>query len=198
MVRDGAQGTFVGSTFYRNHSAGVMVYSGGPKAELTNVLIEQTQPSSNSGKDGAGIVVFLIPDGLLTVKSSAIIDNVVTGIGVALAQAVITDSLIAGTSEGSFIDDNGAPHSNYGDGIVSAYNSTTTVERTIVERVARAGIVFDQSAGSISSCEARENKYGVVIQREPRPVFSEDENSLRENKEKNYISDGDLSIPSGI
>jgi hypothetical protein len=124
------------------------------------------------------------------------VDNTVAAVGVAFSQATISESFLAGTRAGSFLDDNGDLHEDFGDGLTAALSADGTIERTIIERVARAGILFDQSSGAINSCESRENKYGVVLQGMPHPDFDVALSSLRDNQAEDFLSDGDLAIPS--
>jgi hypothetical protein len=195
-AEDNAQGFLSGDVYYQNHILGILVFNASA-VTATGLLVEQTQPLPGSNQDGAGILS-LLSSSTSIFKSCAIRDNFVTAIAVAASRAIIEDSIFSGTKEGSFADEEGGIHSDYGDGLTAALTATVTVKRTIMERVARAGILFDESSGVITSCESRENGFGVVIQRMPRPDFIPEQSSVHTNSKSNYVSDGELTVPSAV
>jgi nitrous oxidase accessory protein NosD len=195
-IQEGAQAFLIGDIIYQNHIVGIFVFNFSA-VHATGVLVEQTQPLPGSNHDGAGALTLLTSTPSIY-KSCAFVDNFVAALAFGGSQGIVKDSLLSGTKAGSFADDEGGVHTDYGDGLTVGFTSTVTAERTIMERAARAGILFDQSGGAVTSCESRENGFGVVIQRMPRPDFNPEQSSVHSNSKSNIVSDGDLSVPSAV
>jgi nitrous oxidase accessory protein NosD len=195
-IQEGAQAYLVGDVIYQNHVVGMFGFKAS-SIQATGLVVQGTQPLPGSNQDGAGALM-LLGTAPAVFKSCAVIDNFVSGIAFGWTSGFIQDSLISSIKAGSFEDDVGMIHTDFGDGVAVAFMAVVSVERTIAEHIERAGILFDQSSGLIGSCESRENGFGVVIQRMPRPDFDPEQSSVHTNTVKNYVSDGELSIPSAF
>lgn len=195
VVQASSEGTFEDDVFFENSSAGFFLYSAPATAALSRVLIEGTLTSPGSGQDGGGVLAFL--SGPISMQSCAIVDNHVGAVGIVFASGSVSDSLLSGTKSGSILDDMGELHEDFGDGLIAGYSDSVSIERTVVERNARAGIFHADAGGVIQSCEIRGNAYGLVLQSGADPEIVQSSLAFWGNTTADFVEDGDLKVPSG-
>ena len=89
----------------------------------------------------------------------------------------------------------GEPLTGLADGLLATSNASVTVSKMSVSSVARAGILFNASKGSIANVVASDNAYGLVLQGDPRPTVDAS-SAFTNNREKDRLDDAGLSVPN--
>jgi hypothetical protein len=189
-VESGVQATFESNAIVANHLAGLWVRSSFVIAKGN--IIEGTLPQEGDGEFGIGVVC---GDGAtLDLASSVVHNNRVSAVQVAGAAAAISRSLIDVVSSGTFTLQNRGTFDNVGDGLL-ATDSTLDITDTRVQGCVRAGVLYDNSTGTLSGVVSTNNKFGLVLQGDPRPSYETGNNQFTGNTTQDILIGGDLPVP---
>ena len=177
------------SAIIENHHTGLNAWahsssatSNGTTVQITETLIARTQPTDD-GEGGLGVSA--LPGSAMTLSRSAIIENHEMGLAVLQSIASVSDTLIEKTRLG--------PAENFGDGVL-ANDAVLDLTDVISRDNARAGVLYQDSGGSITSSMATGNAIGLVTQGLLPPNLVADDNVFEGNAQ-NIMTDGALEIP---
>lgn len=175
--------------------AGVVLASDARLA-LVESLIERTGPAEPDGPGGVGLLSS--EASAITVERAAVLESRVAGLLLADSPSTIKDTLIRGVERGTLLatgveGQDGSAGSDFGDGIL-ALKSTVEVSAANVEGCARAGLLFNDSDGTLASSRATGNRFGLVVQGAPSPTV-EQNNTFTDNQESDKVLAGELPVP---
>lgn len=182
----------VDSVLYANHDVGLFALYAA-QVQATGLLVEGTLPLE-SGEGGFGVGFFNAS--ALTLTASFIYDNRVAALMLASnSGATLRGSRLSLVPFGRFAyHDTQQSFEDVGDGLLVARNSTLDVAQTPVDGCLRAGILFDDSSGTLTSVRSTENRYGLVLQGSSQPDYSGD-NIFAGNSVQDVVLGGDLPVP---
>jgi len=106
----------------------------------------------------------------------------------------VSQSLIGLVPKGSFTVNTQGTFDNVGDGLLATLGSTFDITDTRVQGCIRAGVLFDDSTGTLSGVVSTENRFGLVLQGEKRPSYDGGNNQLTGNTERDILTGGDLPV----
>lgn len=178
--------------------AGVILIDPGTKGTLRDLLVEKVSVDG-AGERGYGVGAF---SGATLDLSNARVEDVtvagVWGFAATLALDRVDVRRVTG-GKGTVIDAKGnpvgEPLTGLADGLLATSNASVTVSKMSVSSVARAGILFNASKGSIANVVASDNAYGLVLQGDPRPTVDAS-SAFTNNREKDRLDDAGLSVPN--
>jgi hypothetical protein len=184
----GAVASFHGDAFVGNRVGALLIDSAGATV-LDGVLVRGTLPSKYTGRYGIGISSAKTD---LTITGSAIEGGAgyglaVRGTGVVRISGTRVSDVAAGAVELAGVD------TPFGDGILAVETVDARLSTVLVERCARAGILFMNAGTDIDGVSSRLNAFGLVLQGGTKPQLG-GANELVDNG-KNVVSDGALSVP---
>jgi hypothetical protein len=187
------------SALFGNHSAAIAAIVNGSVVEGSSLLLEGTLPN-DVGDYGLGAGAAQTCTVRLT--DSVMRENRVAGVLATLGGAAeITRCLVLDTRGGSFrrVDDMGAPtgepFTGIGDGILISEGAVGRIEDTLATGCPRAGFLFDSSGASIVRSISAGNRFGLVLQGDPRPTV-DTSSAFDGNTERAILSDGALPVPN--
>jgi hypothetical protein len=158
------------SAIVDNHDFGLLAREGKTKVIAAGILIEGTLPRESDGKFGVGALS--IDGATLQLASSVVHDNNVSALLVVTATAAVSRSLIDVVAAGSLtLLDPATTFVNVGDGLLATLGSTLDITDTRVQGCVRAGVLFDDSTGTLSGVVSTENQFGLVLGGERRPSY---------------------------
>ena len=190
-VETGAQSTLEANAIVTNHDVGLYVSKS--SALATGNIIEGTLPRESDGQYGVGVVSF---DGAtLQLTSSVLQNNRVSALQVVAATASVSQSLIDGVHAGSVPLTNGMIVADIGDGVQADEGSPLDITDTRIQGCVRAGVLFDNSSGTLSGVLSTGNQFGLVLQGDPRPSYQDGNNQFTENTAQDILLGGDLPVP---
>jgi hypothetical protein len=193
-VEFGAHVTLEANTIVANRDIGL--YVGGSFVIATQNLIGGTLPQESNGHLGIG--AWAEGGATLQLASSILHSNHVSALVAVDAgtTAVVSQSLIDVTQPGSFmlLKSQGIID-NVGDGLLATYGSTLDLADTRIQGCARAGVVFDDSTGTLSGVVSTGNQFGLVLQGERRPSYETGNNQFTGNTAQDIVTGGDLPVP---
>lgn len=156
--------------------------------EMIDGLVQRTSGDETDDSSGVGVAV---AGAHLTLASSIIRESRSAGIALFAAAAVVRGTVVSGVAGGG---EGAAPgRSRGGDGVLAQGGSTLDLIGVRVDGCARAGVLYDSSAGSLSRVRASDNLFGLVVQGSQRPDVGED-NVFVDNTTMDEQLDGDLSV----
>jgi parallel beta-helix repeat protein len=85
-------------------------------------------------------------------------------------------------------------YQNIGDGIVAFQSGFVTVDNCTFESSQRSGMTFTECSGIIRNTTSDPNRYGLVLQGEPKPDWDHPSNTYW-GYETDILTDGDLEVP---
>jgi len=162
--------------------------------EIRGVLVEDTRPGAESNDYGAGIAAQY--GSTVTIDASHIEQNLVAGVLLWEGEASITDTLITSILTGAFAKSD-LEVSHAADGIMALSGSNTSVTGCVVTHTQRAGILFDNSSGTIGDNLVSKNEFGVVLQGDVIPELVGD-NHIEDNEQQDLVTDDDLDVPDQL
>lgn len=181
-----------------NRSTGLFVIDSKSKVptdvHVTGSLIQNTLPRQSDGGFGVGIYC---EDAHLTLETSVLrSNNVAAVLMVGTTIATISRTFVDGVPGGKFTLINPTEtFSDVGDGILALEGASVTVTDTRIQGAIRAGLLFDQSKGSIRTTVSKGNRFGLVLQGKLQPDVGLD-NDFSGNSDKSTFPDGDLPVPN--
>ena len=193
VTTGGGSLTLTGSALVGNRFAGALCSDPGAHLEIVDCLIAHTLPSSANGQYGVGALIQA--EATAALSGTLIADNHAVGVLTSFgAHTSIDGCAVEGTRAGSFFSQGaGLLHEGVGDGL-AATSATLDVWASSLRGHARAGVLFDQSGGTLAASEASDNQYGAVIQGEPTPAL--EDNRLFGNALWNLWTEGSLAVPN--
>ena len=192
-VQQAATLTMNDNTLSKNTQAGVGLHEGGTTGTLLRDLIEDTQPQSADGQYGIGVIA---GTGVLKLDSVTIARSRVAAMFVSDAGVTVDGSLLMATADGNVtLVSPMQTLTNVGDGILGgASGAFVQASGTRIEGCARAGLVFDSSAGTLTGISVTKNQFGLVLDGMPQP--SVDKSSAFEGNMQPQANDENLAVPS--
>jgi len=189
----GAGGNFQSGAFIGNHAYGVFMSGAGSEVELSESLVSNTKPEAAEGQRGLGVCV---QDGAHVDLTGILAEgNRVAGALVYEATATISGSSFVGTLAGSYgATDRGLALISSGDGVMAVgHDARVDVSETSFLDCERAGVIFHDASGSLNSCLAGGNMFGVVLQgaADVDPVDC----TTVGNSEEGFMPDEVLQVP---
>jgi hypothetical protein len=181
QVQYGASFMLDGGSLVENRRTSLAFTSSLTTGVVRNVLVARTRAGGN-GSLGRGIVV--MNSASVLVDSAAVVGNREAAVAFLAAGGTVTRSLLTDTELGLTWGG--------GDGLLVT-GSVVKVSRVAARGNARAGILFDRSAGELTVSLSKENAVGLVSQGLPGPVIRDD--NLVTGNDQNLLDDGDLEIP---
>ncbi|KYF82694.1 nuclease [Sorangium cellulosum] len=169
VVYRGASAVLAGNVVSRNRSVGVLVGSEipGGKVEMTGDLIQDTF-GDGVGSDGASAGIGVAAARCeLRLDSAVIRASRTAGVALFGAGADVSRTIIDGVAADARAGDGAVSDDLVADGILALAGSTATVADVRVAGCARAGILFDRSAGRLSRVHVSDNLFGLVVQGSP-------------------------------
>ncbi len=157
-------------------------------------LIEHTLPQESDGTWGVGV----LSSGWATLQlaSSVVKNNRVSALMVVDAGAAVSRSLIDVVPAGSFtLIQPPKSYNDIGDGLLATVGSTLDITDTRIQGCIRAGVLFDDSTGTLSGVVSTENQFGLVLQGEQRPSYEGGDNQFTGNTAQDIVTGGDLPVP---
>ena len=193
QLQDGAQGLFVGDAVRDHYDLGVLALGNGTRLDAAEVLVEGTRPAAGSGLRGIGVLV--AQGASAGLDQCAVGASSIAGVMAHGADLVLSASLLFGTRPGLATDALGRESADIGDGLMVLDGSTATVQSTQTTACERAGIVFDDSTGTVMATESHGNQFGIVLQGEARPEIVDD-NVFDANSAEDVVEEGSLPVPA--
>lgn len=169
---------------------------------LEDSVVHGTLPDAFTGDYGFGIGADL--GGQIEGRRIAVSDNHVAGLFAEnQATLLLEDATFSGTTLGAVrlvtrqgdaaVD--GARYTDLADGVLVVGSVSVTVARASARGCARAGFLFEGSAGEIRDVVANANRFGLVVQGSRAPQVDETTCSFVANSESNVIAEGALAVP---
>jgi hypothetical protein len=190
VLLTGAQAVVTSSYVSSNRLFGI-VQGAGASLELAESLIEGTAPGAADGNAGIGLLASGAAS--TSVRGSAVLKSHAVGVLLVSSPAKIDGTLIRGVESGTFSSGPASAVSGLGDGLL-ALGSTAELSASCTDRCARAGLLFDDSAGSVAGSSATQNRFGLVVQGGRAPEVARD-NTFDANTEQDEVTDGALPVP---
>jgi hypothetical protein len=81
-----------------------------------------------------------------------------------------------------------------GDGLVVLGGSSVVATDLLSSGMSRAGLLFVDSTGTLTTTTSTENQYGLVLRGSSQPTY--DETCSFEGNETPILPDGDLPVPN--
>jgi len=186
--------TFEGNAIVANHDVGLFVDRA--FATATGNLVEGTLPQESDGQFGVGVVSSNLSR--LQLASSFLHNNRVSALQVAAgATASVSHCLITSVLPGkfSFTDDPLQVFDDVADGLLATHGSSLDITDTRVHGCARAGVLFNDSVGTLSGVVSTGNQFGLVLQGDRRPDYQSEQNQFNDNTAQEVVTGGDLTVP---
>lgn len=134
---------------------------------LSDVTVRKTLPNEGDGTWGVGIALTEGSHG--TMVSSLVTDSFVAGVVVKNGSDMsITTSEVVRTLPSG----NSAAHVDIADGI-AVVAASATLDGVRVAECQRAGLLFAESVGSMTSVVSTDNSFGLVLQGSSKPTYDE-------------------------
>lgn len=172
-----------------------IAHGAGASLELTESLVENTMPDEVDGTAGIGLVCSGAAS--TSIRGSAVLKSHAAGLLLFSSPAKLEGTLIRGVESGTFSSSSsGDPMGtvvDLADGLI-ALGSAVELSKSRAEGCARAGLLFDDSGGSVASSSAAQNRFGLVLQGERTPEV-EKSNRFDGNSEGGQIKGGSLAVP---
>jgi hypothetical protein len=200
-----------GVAVVRARRAGILVNeslgeAGSPaEAVLAHAVVRETQPAGDA-LEGPGIAIAgagVASGGLLTVRSSAIVDNVQFGLVASGpgARTLVESSVIGGTTPEA--------GGSYGHGVVVLGGSALVARKAIITDN-QIGLAFDASAGIVTNTLVQRNAVGIQAQQgstlteareppgDPTPsvVLVTEDTRFIDNQTR--VGSGAVPLPNGV
>ncbi|WP_437592760.1 DUF1565 domain-containing protein [Sorangium sp. So ce1000] len=195
VLVQGGRATLASTYIQETHVAGVSV-SQGANLELTDSIIERTQPEERDGTGGVGLLSAGAAGVLI--QRSAVLESRVAGLLLLASPSTVEDTVIRGVEGGTFstLSAGGQTDSvpDMGDGLL-VLRSAAQVSSVQVEGCARAGLLFSDSRGALARSQSTGNRFGLVVQGAQAPAVSQD-NTFEGNQESDQLTGGALPVPS--
>jgi hypothetical protein len=195
-VAGGAQVTLRGNALVGNQDAALDVYGGLGPASVTamNDLLAGTLPRAD-GQDG--FAVSAAKGVTLDLSGCLVEDNRAAALLVEASTVTLTGCFVTGVREGSFtLSGPTGLVEHAGDGVVATQSAHVDVTASRVEGCARAGLLFDDSIGTIAGTASTLNQFGLVLQGQQQPSYAAGQNRISGNTKRDIVTDTDLPIPS--
>ena len=172
-----------------NQNIGIVLFSS--KASIERTVVRDTQGKESSSKFGIGIQAWgqfgkNLPSEL-TVRDSLVAKNRNVGIIVVGSRGKISRCVVSDTRKDGL--------GEYGDGIVAGDTSTLDVEEVLIERSARAGVLFSDAGRSVNRSLIRGNVFAIDLEQGAAP-FIGDDNLMVDNQINNVTIGRGLKRPS--
>ncbi|XXX71647.1 right-handed parallel beta-helix repeat-containing protein [Sorangium sp. So ce134] len=196
VIYRGATAALSGNLIRGSRSVGVLAGAElpGGKVEITGDLIEDT--SGGEAGDGAGIGV-AAAGYELRLASSLIRTSRTAGVALFAADAEIAETVVDGGTGGARAGKLAQRDDIVADGVLALAGSTAILDGVRVIGCARAGILFDRSAGRLSRVRASNNRFGLVVQGSPAPQLEkESDNAFTDNLAADELFDAGLLVPA--
>jgi hypothetical protein len=195
-VAGGAQVTLRGNALVGNQDAALDVYGGLGPATVTamNDLLAGTLPRAD-GQDG--FAVSAAKGVTLDLSGCLVEDNRAAALLVEASTVSLTRCLVTGVREGSFtLSGPTGLVEHAGDGVVATQSAQVDVTTSRVEGCARAGLLFDDSTGTLRGTASTLNQFGLVLQGQQQPSYAAGQNRISGNTKRDIVTDTELPIPT--
>ena len=173
--------TLRNSLVARNIATGLFLIGG--KATVECTVIRDTRVQVADKGYGTGIWAVAYPGqsqgAELTLRNSLVAGNRSVGLALNKSKAAVRCSVVSDTGKDGF--------RGGGDGLQAAGKSSLEVWDTVVERNARAGLLFVNSGGTARRCLIRENVFAIDLEGDAKPTIGTD-NTIVDNKENDVTS----------
>jgi len=188
-IQDGASLILERAAITDNCDVGLSAALTATTAVAKDVLVSRTQPMEVLVLDGwsHGVGISVQTRASLTLERAAVTDNHRSALFFYEAEGSVADSLLEGTKLPPAFSDGVA------DGLL-VVASTVDATGVIARANARAGVLYDRSAGTFSSCRITGNAIGLVNQGLPGATVA-DENVVTGNEQDGHDAD-DLAVPN--
>ena len=187
-LSQGSELTLRDSVVAKNRATGIAVV--GSQATVERSVVRDTQEQAADHKYGAGIQVSAQPGqgrgSVLTLRHGLVQGNRTAGIIMSGSRATVERSVVRDTRK------NG--EGLYGDGVSAKGKATLQIQDSVVERSARAGLLFDNAGGSLQRCLIRHNVFAVDLEHGAAPVIGDD-NQLVNNQLNKVTTGQGLEVP---
>lgn len=196
QVVRGASLVLESSAIVDNRDVGLLIMDLA-SAVVARSLVAMTRARESDGAYGTGIGCST--ESHLDLMGSAVSDSATAAVDVSyMSTASIVGSLLERVKEGRFHAYQGpviiATYEGVGDGLVAMGLSTVTVADTRIADGARAGVIFQESSGTLRSVAADRGRFGIVLQGALGPDW-QDPSNLFSGGEQDVLLDGDLPVP---
>lgn len=186
--KQSAQLTVRDSLVAGNRTLGISLVASNMTIERS--VVRDTRTLGSAGRYGTGIQAGVDAQhgggSQLTARHCVLLDNHHAGVSLYGSSAKLDSCAVLGTRA----DGRG----KYGDAVVVSGKSTLNMDSTVLERSARAGMLFDASGGAVRRSRIGHNLLAVDLEHGANPVIGDD-NQLLNNK-VNKVSTGEgLEVP---
>lgn len=195
----GGHVTFAGNAVAGNRGTGIMINKGSsaspiPEVTATDNLVADTLPRKSDQTEGFGITCSI--GAHLELSSSVLRNNRVSALLVEKATATLSGCLVDGVLPGSFtLKSTMKTLHDVGDGLVATRDATLDVTNARVQGCARAGLLFNDSAGTLSGVVSTNNRFGLAIDGDTVPSYEDGGNLFTGNTDQDTSINGDLPTP---
>ena len=133
------------------------------------------------------------PDGPPGATTLSVSEVAISGTG---ETGLLTWSAATATVERSVVRDTRATTRGWGDGITTGGRGSLTLSDSLVERSARAGLIFYGGGGSVRRSVFRKGVFAIDLEEAATPEIGDD-NGFEDNKE-NRVTWGNKLAPSAV
>ena len=158
-----------------NREVGILINSS--KATVERTVVRDTRERISDKAAGTGIQVSVDPyqkrGSEATLRDCLVAGNRNAGIVMSGSKTTVERSVVRDTHK-EWIG-------LYGDGLVVSDKSTLEVMDTVVDHSARAGLLFENSGGSVKRCLVRRNTFAIDLEKGANPTIGK-YNRLVENQ----------------
>ncbi|WP_437594579.1 right-handed parallel beta-helix repeat-containing protein [Sorangium sp. So ce1000] len=197
VIYRGATAVLTGNVVSGNRSVGVFAGTEvlGSKVEITGNLIDGTSGGA-AGDDSTGIGVAAARYEI-RLASSLVRASRTAGVALFASDAEISQTVVDGVTGDPRAAAGGRRDDRVADGVLALAGSTVVLDDVRVKGCARAGILYDQSAGRLSRVHASGNRFGLVVQGSPGPQLKlGKESAFLDNSAADELFGGDLRVPA--
>lgn len=192
VIHRGAGAVLTGNVIQDNRSVGVLLGTDGPggEVEMRGNLVQNTSGGEEDGSAGIGIAV---AGYRLRLADSVVRTSRTAGVALFSAEADIQRTVIDEVTGDPRAMKGGPRTDVVSDGILALAGSTARLHDVRVSGCARAGVLYDQSAGRLSGVRASSNLFGLVVQGSPAPHVEKD-NVFIDNTAQDELAGGELPV----
>jgi hypothetical protein len=195
----GAEVTVERALVDRNRDIGVVASQPGTTLTMTDVVVQNTRSGELYDEYGVGVAVAV--QASLTMNRSRLRSNRVAALLVLpSSSASLSACSFLDTLPGNFtpVDEEGqpldAPIKGVGDGLIALAGSSVSGSDLLFSGMNRAGLLFVDSTGTLTTTTSTKNQYGMVLRGSSQPTY--DETCSFEGNETPILPGGDLPVPN--
>jgi hypothetical protein len=178
------------ASFDSNHESGIAMVACGGEVQLTDVLVVHTLAQGADDAWGVGIISQQSTTVMERVEGRANRAVGLLGFG---GEITLSSCAFSETTVGLF-DPLGTPVKGVADGAFFRDGAVVNAKDVLFAKVARAGLVFTDSTGTLSNVGSEGNVFGLVVQ--DGAQVNEDCVCSFDDNETPILTDGGLPVPS--